>query len=185
MDPAALREKALDALGAHADPRAGVLLSHATLSIDEAVRRWTSSGGEVRAHRVRCLVDARSLGVVRAAPAVEDALRAAFASVLSEHAGESLAELEIAWDGALAARMESYRGAARIDGRAHIAEALVEYFEGAGDRVARSVANLEGREVSPGAFLFHGAPSVWMASAVRDAIRHLVGPTATVQWRTR
>lgn len=186
MDGASLREKVLDALGAHADPRAAALLDRATLHIDEGVRQWTGSAGDVRAHRVRLGVDARSLGVVKAAPSAEDSLRAAFAAVLSDHAGESLAELVIEWDGALSARMESYRGAARIDGRAHLAEALTEYLEGAGDeRAAWSVANLDVREASPDDFVIVGSPDVWTASAVRDAVSHLLGERAKVRWRSR
>lgn len=133
MDGSALRDRALDALGPYADPRARALLEGAEVIVDEAVRAWTSSTGAMRAHRVWVCVDARSLGAVRAAPAVEDALQRAFAQAFTAWPHDTLDALTLAWNGALAARLEGYRGSTLIDGRANLEMALAEYLEGAGE----------------------------------------------------
>lgn len=133
MDGPALRAMALDALGPYADPRARALLERADVEVDEAVRAWTSSSGAVRAHRVRVCVDARSLGAVRASPAIEDALQGAFARAFTAWPHDTLDALSLVWNGALAARVEGYRGSSPIDGRAHLDMALAEYLEGAGE----------------------------------------------------
>ncbi len=179
-----LRARALEALGPHADPRAAPLLERASLRVDENVHRWTGSSGDVRAHRVRLEVDARSLGVVRAAPFVEDALRAAFAKVLSDARGESLSELVIGWNGMLEARVESYRGAAPIDGRAHLSMALAEYLDGAGSHdVARFVEALDVQESARHELTLDASPDVFTATAVSDAARRLLGEGVVVRWR--
>lgn len=133
MDGSALRTLTLDALGPYADPRARTLLEGAEVVVDEAVRAWTSSVGAMRAHRVRLCVDARSLGAVRAAPAIEDALHRAFAQAFTAWPHDTLDALAIAWNGALAARVEGYRGSTPIDGRANLDMALAEYLDGAGE----------------------------------------------------
>lgn len=179
-----LRARALEALGPHADPRAVPLLERASLRLDENVRRWTGSGGDVRAHRVHLDVDARSLGVVRAAPFVEDSLRAAFAKVLSDTRGESLAELTLGWNGLLEARVESYRGAAPIDGRAHLSMALAEYLDGAGAHdIARFIESLDVRETARREVTIDASPDVFTATAVSDAARRLLGEGTVVRWR--
>lgn len=186
MDTASLRARVLHALTTHADLRAATFLEHATLHVDEAVRRWTSSAGEVCAHRVSLAVDARRLGELKAAPSIEDSLHAAFAAVLSESGRESLAELRVAWDGALSARIESYRGATRLDGRAHVIDALAEYLDGAGDTGASwSVAHAEALLPSPDELALTGSPDAWTATAIRDAARHLFGDALKIRWRSR
>ena len=133
MDGSALRTLGLEALGPYADPRARTLLEGADVEVDEAVRAWTSSTGAVRAHRVRVCVDARSLGAVRAAPAIEDALQRAFAKAFTAWPHDTLDALVIEWNGALTARVEGYRGSTPIDGRANLDMAVAEYLEGAGE----------------------------------------------------
>ena len=92
-----LRRASLDALGVHAEGRARDALARGVLSIEPAVAAWEASEGRMHAHRVHLLLDATRLGEIRAAPVVEDALRAAIAAAIATHRAETLDDLVLGW----------------------------------------------------------------------------------------
>lgn len=131
--PEALRQAALDALGPHADERTRAALEAAELQLEAAVAAWESSAGHVEGHRVTLAVDAATLGRLRAAPALEDALHAALAAAMARHPGQTLAGLVLCWarEGRSAAP-DGYRDRPP-DAPQTLQQALPAYLEGRGE----------------------------------------------------
>src|SRR5579883_1696847 len=95
MSPEELRRGALEALGEHADERARDALRRADVTVSD--RTVVPSGGHA-GRRVTLAVDAATLGGLRAAPALVDAITAAAAIAVAGHStGESLLDLELRW----------------------------------------------------------------------------------------
>jgi len=164
--PEKLRRAALDALGDHADARARDALVRGALSLEPSVAAWESSGGRMTAHRVHLLVGPASLGAARAAPAVEDALRAAFAAAIARHDGETLEDLVLgcAWP----AEEAPYRDASpeprpRPDS---LRDALVAYLAGGG--ADEHLAGVVGRARVGARSGAHGATEVLLAAGAED-----------------
>ncbi len=188
MDGATLRALALDALGPHDPPHATELVAGADVVLEPTGRDWTASTGPMHGRQVRLRLDARSLGTVRAAPAVADALHAAFAHALGTVPGETLAALALEWNGLNDGSADPYRGTSPREGRIDLAEALAQYLEGAGDGAAAEL--VRGAEVTEEA-----ADSVTLTSArtpdargrgvVQDAVRALLGAQTAVTWHAR
>jgi hypothetical protein len=97
LSPEALRHAALEALGPYADPRAREALQASGLRVEPAFAGWESSAGHVDGQLVTLAVDAATLGRLRAAPALEDALHAALAAAVARHPGQTLAALALRW----------------------------------------------------------------------------------------
>lgn len=136
-----LRRAALASLGEHADERARDAVVHATLVVTPAVARWESSGGPVEAHRVTLGVDAATLGTLRAAPSLVDALCASFAAALGTRPGETLHELSIRWTPAARPSASGYRDAPPPSPETSLRDGLVAYLHASGDgAVAQAVA---------------------------------------------
>jgi hypothetical protein len=91
----ALRSAALAELGAFGDTRARDALLHASVEVTPGVARWEASSGPVEGHRVTLALEPARLEAIRAAPAIEDSLRAALAAAVATHPGESLFELTL------------------------------------------------------------------------------------------
>jgi len=112
LSPETLRHAALDALGPYADERARGALQAAGLYVEPVGAGWESSAGHVDGQRVTLAVDAATLGRLRAAPALEDALHAALAAAVARHPGQTLTSLALRWararEGTLA-RADAYR----------------------------------------------------------------------------
>lgn len=184
MDAHTLQAAALDALGAHGDARARDLLERADVVLDAAVQTWAASHGTVRGHGVRLRLDARSLGVLHAAPAVADALHGAFARAFAHSPDDALSSLSFDWNGAITTAITTYRGVALRAGRVSLAEAVGEYLDGAGAASdARFARGCELRETGPGEVLVHALPDPWHATALRDAVRALLGEKTAVLFR--
>lgn len=191
MDGATLRALALDALGPHDPPRAAEVLSGSMVTVDPDVQAWTASAGTVHGQRVRLTTDARTLGMLRAAPAVTDAVYAAFAHALGTVQGETLGELTLVWSGEVHGGDDPYRGGHPREGRDNLASALAEYLDGADEPdtatlVRGSVATTADHgddAVTVTVTTAVGGPSPHVRSAVRDAVKALLGAGATVAWR--
>jgi hypothetical protein len=136
-----LRAAALQALGAQADERAVDVLAHGEFVLLPAEVRWEASAGTVEAHRVTLGLDARRLGLLRAAPGVADAVCAAVAAAMAIRPGKSLLELSMRWSGGRAIQ-KGYRDAPAPP--PSLRQALVEYLEAAGEALlARRVASAQ------------------------------------------
>lgn len=129
-----LRRSALEALGEHADERARDALVHASIEIVIAAAGWTGSGGPVQAHRVTLGFDARTLGGLRAAPALKDALCAALASAIAARPGETLLDLQLRWMAEPRAAPAGYRDAPPNAPDESLLDALTDYLAGAGQQ---------------------------------------------------
>lgn len=125
-----LRRAALATLGEHADERARDALAHASVAVAEAVG-WHGSAGRVDAHRVTLGLDARTLGGLRVAPALADALCAAVAAAIATRPGATLLDLELRWAPGARPSSAGYRDAPP-EQEASLGHALVEYLEGGG-----------------------------------------------------
>jgi hypothetical protein len=100
------------------------------------VARWEGSEGTVEAHRVTLSVDAGTLGLLRAAPALIDALCAALAAAIARRPGEALLELSLRWAPGVCAATAAYRDAPPAP--TTLTEALQQYLDALGEeRVAR------------------------------------------------
>ncbi len=182
MDAASLTQEALARL---ADARAREALERAEVIFDEAVRTWTASHGTMRGHRVRVRVDAHTLGALRAHPGSEDAMQAAFARAIATSPDGSLAEFNVEWSGAVATVTTTYRGEVRRAGMVALGEAVCAYLEGAGEReAARLARHLHVREASPGEVVIDRDPGAWTSTAVKGALRALVGERTRVLFLT-
>lgn len=148
----ALRDGALEALGAHGDPRSRDVLARALIAIDHNAERWVASEGVVHAHRVTLGVDARTLARLDHPPAVRDAVEAALAAAIARRPGEALLDVRPYWALEDAAEAEGYRGGgqgtpvARDDAEV-VGRALVAYLRAAGEeavaeRMARGSVEL-------------------------------------------
>lgn len=144
-----LREGALRALGPAGDARAVFILTWARLAVRRGVSSWESSQGSVVAHRVLVGTDARSLGVLRAYPAVDDALVAALGAALSSFAGHSLEGVRYHWALHEPKPALDYRGATQPlpvvrDEVGALHDAVRAYLQGAGlTREAEQVADMQ------------------------------------------
>ncbi len=148
--PEALRQAALDALGPHADERTREALEVAELQLEAAVAAWESSAGHVEGHRVTLSVDAATLGRLRAAPALEDALHAALAAAMARHPGQTLAGLVLCWarEGRSAAP-DGYRDRPP-DAPQTLEQALPAYLEGRGEGSLARLLQDASLEATPG-----------------------------------
>lgn len=149
----ALRRAALDRLGEHADPRAREALVHGSVAMVPAVAHWAGSSGPVAGHRITLAVDARTLGALRSAPAVLDALCAAFAAVVAAHPGEALLDLVLRWTPASATPAAAYRDAPPGTLESSLEDAVVDYLEARGElALARALGafavEVTGRDVA-------------------------------------
>ncbi len=126
-----LRRAALATLGEHADERARDALAHASVAVAEAVG-WHGSAGPVEAHRVTLGLDARTLGGLRLAPALADALCAAVAAAIATRPGATLLDLELRWAPGARPSSAGYRDAPPPEQEASLRHALVDYLEGGG-----------------------------------------------------
>jgi hypothetical protein len=129
VTPEQLRRAALASLGPHADERARDALVRATIVIARSVARWVASAGEVEAHRVTLVVDAATLGRVRAAPAIADLLCTAVAAAIAGQPGETLHELELRWSPAARPAAAPYRDAPPASPEITLRDALVAYLD--------------------------------------------------------
>ena len=125
-----LRRAALAALGEHADERARDALAHASIAVTGAAG-WDGSAGPVEAHGVTLGLDARTLGGLRAAPALADALCAAVATAIATRPGETLADLDLRWAPGTRSASAGYRDAPPAAEEASLHDALVDYLAGA------------------------------------------------------
>jgi hypothetical protein len=128
-----LRRVALDRLGVHADERTRETLAHASLAIVPAVARWDSSAGPVEAHRVTLGVDAGTLGMLRAAPSLVDALCAALAAAVATRPRETLHDLALRWTAGARASASGYRDAPPPAPAIPLSEAIAAYLRASGD----------------------------------------------------
>ena len=89
-----LRLRALEALGPLGDELARAALEAGVILVEHDVRTWEGSHGTVHAHRVVLVLPAelhaRVAGVGHAA---QDALAAALAAAMAEHAGHAVADV--------------------------------------------------------------------------------------------
>lgn len=112
QSPESLRAAALEALGAHADPRALELVERAWITVVPGVRQWAGSSGTVVAHTVRLEVDARALASLRVSPGLHDTLVVAFATAITRDPLHALENLEVYWGFELAGAGRGYRDGA-------------------------------------------------------------------------
>jgi hypothetical protein len=160
-----LRRAALDALGGHADERARDALVHASVTIVGA-EGWDGSAGRVQAHRVTLGVDARTLGGLRAAPAVNDALCAALAAAIAMRQGQTLLDLDLRWARGARPSSAGYRDAPPVTPEASLLDALIDYLGAGGeDALARLLGGATIDVTVP------GEVTVRLPSPAREAVR--------------
>jgi hypothetical protein len=104
-----LRQSALAALGAWADPRAQRALAHGELVIERDVAGWEGSAGRIRGHRVTLLLDSQRFAEVRDAHALIDALCGAVAIAVSSAPGDALADFVVRGSSTEIERRSPYR----------------------------------------------------------------------------
>ena len=174
-----LRRAALVALGEHADERAREALTHASITVVGATG-WDGSAGPVQAHRVPLGLDARTLGGLRAAPALADALCAAVASAVARRPGQTLLDLHLRWAPGTRSSSAGYRDAPPAADEASLHEALVGYLEGGGEHLL--AAHLAGavldQPVAAPISIRLAAPG---RTGLRDPARALATITAAVR----
>jgi len=169
-----LRRAALATLGEHADERARDALTHASITVVGAAG-WDGSAGPVEAHRVVLGLDARTLGGLRAAPALADALCAAVAASIATRPGETLLDLHLRWAPGARSASAGYRDAPPQAEEASLHDALRDYLDGAGQQLLAGY--LEGAVIDesvPAQISIHVAPSA------REAVRRHARAVATV-----
>jgi hypothetical protein len=160
-----LRRAAVEALGPHADERAVDVLAHATVTVTYEVARWEGSAGPVQGHRVTMALDATRLGMLRATPAVLDALHAALAASVASRPGEALVDTRLRWSRLAEVTHAAYRDGPPTHGPPTLGEGLVGYLEAAGEReLARLIGGAQVEESAGGATLV-------LSRAERDALR--------------
>lgn len=181
MDATKLTQDALSALGPYGDMRAREALVHATVIVEPNVRWWTASEGVIHGHRVRLRVDARTLGVLRAHPSVDDALRAAFARAVAALPRQSLVDFVVEWNSAVVTGVTTYRGEFLRSDTNDLAKALVAFLEGAGEHeVARRLAMLDVVRVGQDVVAIAGALDGPTCTVLRGAVRSLLGERARI-----
>jgi hypothetical protein len=188
-----LRRAALDALGEHADERAREALRHASIGIVDAASEWSGSGGMVQAHRVTLALDARTLGGLRAAPALADALCAAMATALATRPGEALMDLSLRWERDRRPVAIGYRDAPPSSAETSLHDALLEYLDASGqDGLGVSLGDFTVETSPEGALTVRLEPSgrallrrdSHAMAALTAALRDLTGDETTrVRWR--
>jgi hypothetical protein len=132
VTPEQLRQAALDALGELADERARDILRRASLQIASS-RRFGYYTPVFDAFRVTLGVDASTLGLLTAAPALVDAVNAALAVAVATGHDQKLVDLAFRWSPAARPHPTAYRDAAPEDQETTLHEGLVAYLEAAGD----------------------------------------------------
>lgn len=165
----ALREAALVALGEYGDPVARDALERGSLTVERDISRWTASEGEVRAHRVHLHVDAQTLARALASPAAGDALHSALASAVARAPHESMASLELHWNGSIAVDREGYRGVTGVEDDGRAREALVTFLDAQHAEDARDLVCEGAVTLTPGAAHVH-APSGGSLTPARCAV---------------
>jgi len=169
-----LRRAALAALGEHADERARDALAHASIVVVEAAG-WDGSAGPVHTHRVTLGLAAHTLGGLRAAPALADALCAAAAAAVATRPGETLMDLHLRWTPGTRPSSAGYRDAPPAAEEASLHDGLVGYLEGGGEHVLAGYLT--------GAALDESVPSqisIRIAPSARDAFRRHARAVATL-----
>jgi hypothetical protein len=137
-----VRRAGLEALGEHADERAREALAHATVAMAEV--RQSGAWPIYVGYRVTLAVDAGTLGVLRAAPAVVDALGAALAAAVAATPGAKLVDLALRWMPAARPSAAAYRDAPPVAPETTLRDALLQYLGGTGDdALARRVGGAE------------------------------------------
>jgi hypothetical protein len=140
MSPEELRRGALEALGEHADERARDALSRATIAVSEGLAGPVGFAGR----RVTLGVDAATLGSLRAAPAVVDAICAAVARTIAVATAESLIDLVLRWDVGRRPSVTAYRDAPPATKQLTLHDALIDYLTAARDQeLAHALADAE------------------------------------------
>ncbi|HEX3344717.1 MAG TPA: hypothetical protein VHS09_09105 [Polyangiaceae bacterium] len=187
----ALRRAALAALGEHADERARDALAHASVTVLHA-GGWDGSAGPVEAHGVTLGLDARTLGGLRSAPAVIDALCAAAATAIATRPGEALLHLHLRWVPGARPSSAGYRDAPPAHGES-LHGALVDYLDGGGQHaLGRLLDGASLDEPGPGQLTIRLATAAEEASrthprlvaAVTSAAQDLLGD-ASIRVRVR
>jgi hypothetical protein len=169
-----LRRAALAALSEHADDRARDALMHASVTVVEATG-WDGSAGPVQAHRVTLGLDARTLGGVRAAPALADALCAAVAAAIATRPGETLLDFQLHWAPGARPSSSGYRDAPPSAEEASLHDALVDYLEGGAEHLlAGHLAGAAIDESVPGQI------SVRVGPSAREGLRERARAAATI-----
>jgi hypothetical protein len=169
-----LRRAALAILGEHADERARDALAHASITVVGAAG-WDGSAGPVEARRVTLGLDARTLGGLRAAPALADALCAAMASAIATRPGETLLDLHLRWLPGTRPSSAGYRDAPPLAEEATLHAALVDYLEGGGQPALAGYLD--------GATVDQSTPaqiSIRVAPSAREGLRDHAGALATI-----
>lgn len=177
-----LRRAALATLGEHADERARDALAHASITVVGAAG-WDGSAGPVEAHGVTLGFDARTLGGLRAAPALADALCAAVAAAIATRPGETLLDLQLRWTPGARSASAGYRDAPPPAEEASLHEGLVDYLEGgdqhllagylAGAVIDESVPAQLSIRIAPSAhqgFRGHARAVAMITAALRDLL---------------
>jgi hypothetical protein len=156
--PGELRAAALEALGDHGDERAREALRRAELTLAPGVARWDSSAGPVEAHDVTLVLDAATLGTLRAVPALVDALAASLAATLATRPGQALRDLSLRWSPP-AVVASGYRDALPPPYREALREALAAYLEAAGQLSLAELARLLDVDETDPAVVVLGVPA--------------------------
>jgi hypothetical protein len=170
-----LRRAAIEVLGPHADERAHDALAHATLTVSHGAGSWEGSHGPVEGHHVTVGLDAERLGMLRATPALVDALLAAVAAAIATHLGEALLDVRLRWTRASEPAHSAYRDGPPQHGPPTLQEGLTAYLEAAGEpELARLVAAGTVTETGGGATLE-------IPRAARDALRSNPGGLAAIE----
>jgi hypothetical protein len=197
VSPEELRRAALDALGEHADERARDVLRRASIAIDSAFRWASALGWDKRRNgvRVTLAVDAATLGMLRAAPAVADALNVAVAGAVATEREAKLVDFAARWLPAAPPSAAAYRDAPPEAPETAFREALLAYLGGAGDHaLAAALANAEVDASDPTDVTVrsprpeHDAlrADAYAVARLTSAVRDLLGrPDAHVRLRTR
>jgi hypothetical protein len=179
-----LRRAALDALGEHADERAREALRHASIGVVDAAAEWSGSGGTVQAHRVTLAIDARTLGALRAVPALADSLCAAMAAAIAARPGEALMDLSLRWERGRPPVAMGYRDAPPSSAETSLHDALLEYLDASGQEgLGRSLGAFTVETTPEGALTVTLEPSgrallrrdPHAMAALTAALRDLVG----------
>jgi hypothetical protein len=99
--------------------------------VSDTIVGWA---GRLAGRHVTLSVDAATLGALRAAPAIVDAITAAAARTVAEHApGESLLDLVLQWAPATRPSATAYRDAPPAESQTTLHIALLDYLNAAGD----------------------------------------------------
>jgi len=169
-----LRRATLAALGDHADERARDALAHASITVVGA-DGWDGSAGPVEAHGVTLGFDAKTLGGLRAVPALADALCAAVATAIATRPGETLLDLRLRWVPGTRSASAGYRDAPPEPEEASLHDALVDYLDGADQHAL--AGHLAGASIDASV---HAQVAIEVAPSAREGFRAQARALATI-----